>query len=291
MERLKLMFKGGLKTIGIVVAVVVLVIAIGVGAIALLRSVAPREEGPAVENKKQLNAQETVKAFEISGAIQGLSSGYQRQKTESSTGVVIYKADDKAYSVTTSTPYVAIFSAKDENKDDVQLIRDETMVFMNASGYKEAAYQQASDGTGPFYATYENDSSVCQLASSGSAIPKDTKASHLLACITKEKINDEYAMVEGLIDLYAKESKLPTFAQVIRSEQREGKKALSVLALSGEKNVRLLFAAVDDKWEYLGNLSNGSKTNAKFTVSAELEAALRDPKYGDFLTRNILGES
>jgi hypothetical protein len=139
--------------------------------------------------------------------------------------------------------------------------------------------------------TYESNESVCQLVSSGTAVTKGVKASHLLACATKAAIDDEYAMVEQLTGLYAKKTTVPTFAQVTRSEQREGKKALSVLLLSGEKNVRLLFAAIDDKWEYVGNLSSGSKTNAKFTISAELEAAIRNPKYGDFLTRNILGES
>jgi hypothetical protein len=285
------MFKNSLKTIGIIVAVAVLAVAIGIGVVALLKSVAPREEGPVVENKKQLNAQEAVGAFGTVGTIQGLSSDYQRQKTESSTGSVIYKKEGKAYSVVTATPHVAIFTAKEANKDDVQLIRDETTVFMSASGYKESVEQQASDGTGPFFMTYESNESVCQLVSSGTAVTKGVKASHLLACATKVAIDDEYAMVEQLTGLYAKKATVPTFAQVTRSEQREGKKALSVLLLSGEKNVRLLFAAIDDKWEYVGNLSSGSKTNAKFTISAELEAAIRNPKYGDFLTRNILGES
>lgn len=285
------MFKNSLKTAGIIVGVAVLAVAIGIGVVTLLKSVAPREEGPVVENKKQLNAQDAVGSFGTVGTIQGLSSDYQRQKTESSTGSITYKKEDKAYSVVTATPYVAIFTAKDANKDDVQLIRDETTVFMSASGYKESAGQQASDGTGPFFTTYESNESICQLVSSGGAVAKGVKSSHLLACVAKVAIDDEYAMVEQLTALYAKKTTVPTFAQVTRSEQREGKKALSVMLLSGEKNVRLLFAAIDDKWEYIGNLSSGSKTNAKFAVSTELEAALRNPKYGDFLTRNILGES
>lgn len=291
MERLKLMFKDSLKTVGIVVGVAALAVAIGIGVVALLKSIAPREEGPVAESKKQLSAKEAVDAFGISGAIQGLASGYQQQKTESAAGSVVYKAEGKSYSVTATTPYLTLFTAKDTSKDDVQLIRDEVTVFMSASGYKESVGQQASDGTGPFYTTYESNDSVCQLVSSGSASSGGAKPYHLLACVAKSTITDEYAMVERLTDLYAKKSKVPAFAQVTRSEQHEGKKALSVLLLSGEKNVRLLFAAIDDKWEYIGNLSSGSKTNAKFTVSAELETAIRNPKYGDFLTRNILGES
>jgi hypothetical protein len=51
----------------------------------------------------------------------------------------------------------------------------------------------------------------------------------------------------------------------------------------------LLFAAVDNNWAYIGDVGGGDamSSNGKYTLTAQVEAAIHDQKYGDFLVHNL----
>lgn len=276
----------------LMVCIAVLVLAgVGVGTVFLLKNIIPKKE--TASTVMNITADEVVGMYRVPGVINGLSDSLYDQQLDDNTSVpVAYKLAGRAYSVSTQTLSNVLFYSKTTSpQDDTKAIQDQTAVFMRSKGYEKADSSVASD-TGPARARYISKSAVCELTSSGLMTPKGSPASHQLACVENSAIDAEYMAVEKLLDLYGADKK-PVFTEAVRSFASEGNKAYAILRLTTEqKPPVLLFASVDDKWAYLGNLSGGEgEGNAKYVITPEIKAKISDSKYGSFLTRNLQGGS
>ena len=135
-------------------------------------------------------------------------------------------------------------------------------------------------------AVYTQLGSVCQLTSAPTSAPPY----YLIACADKADIQKEYTKVEELLALYKKSHQLDPFTKAISSTVTSSNKSMTTLALTtAHQHPVLLFAAIDDKWSYLGDLGGGTAatSNGKYSISSEIQSAIRNPKYGDFLVRNL----
>ncbi len=276
----------------IIVACLIAIIAVGAGMVFLLKNLATTKDGPTGEQAAALNPAQIVAEYSKQDTIAGLNAtNYSLQPVGVSEGSVIYKASGEPYVIDTITKETALFSAIDPKlSNDTSLVQEQTTAFMTQKGYSKTDNVGSATSKNPSFVTYESTSAVCQLASSHPEETTSLPPYHKLACVTKEVIEKEYAAVNSLLELYKKDNKLDTVTEVIRTVKSEENKTMAILDLLHEgKQTSLLFAAIDSTWAYVGNLSEGSPgdSNGKYSLSPQVQQAMSDPKYGDFLTKNV----
>ena len=285
-----------IKRVGIIAMIVIAIVAVGFGFAMLFRTISKTAvPGPASNDASSTtgeasapNAASIVKSYVSLGTIRALSDNhYQEQTGASYAASISYKADDQDYQASIPTDSHALFSAKAGYvKDDSKAIASQTASFMKSKGFAETSTsKQAAKGT-PAYTTYVNSGTVCQLTSSPGSAP----AFYAFACADKAAVDNEYATIARLLTIYQSSHQLDDFTAAIRTSARDGNKSMSIIRLtSAHAHPALLFAAVDDKWEYLGNLSGDSAkdSNGKYTLSSSTKAAIENPKYGSFLINQL----
>lgn len=283
-----------LKRIAITLAVIIGIIAIGWGVITLLKAVTPEKTQPSNEQGRILKVNEVIETFGKNNSIPALNPDiYQTQETSTSSADVIYKPASSSFAVATPTTYQALFfEKKASSNSDVATVQEQTTSFMKQSGYEKVENAGMTQSDNPAYVTYNAPLAVCQLKSIRETEPPSANlTSHQLSCQEKTAIQTEYDTINSLLTLYKESGQAEiTFTQAIRTIKTEGNKSLTILSLSGDtQNTALLFAALDNKWSYLGNLSGNGQTpsNGKYVITSELRQAINDPRYGDFLTKNL----
>ncbi len=248
----------------------------------VLKSIAPSKSLTASTTPQALDIKNALAAYPNS--IPALASNYQ-QIPGPLSAILFYQQSKSAYRIGIASPAVS-FTAINSAQNDDKTIQDQTNSFFTTKGMalqKTPDYSIASTT----YVTLAGASAVCQL---GTTTPANgTNKTVNLGCNTQDAINKEYDFINTLLALYAKTNQTPTFTQASRNLVTSGNKSLSILRLTGgSTEPSLLFAAIDNQWEYIAQLNNGSSTasNGKYVPSAELTTALNNPKYGDFLTKN-----
>lgn len=285
---------GLLRRLLIGLGCVVLVAAVGLGTVFMLKNIIPKKE--ILTAVAVWKPSEIISAYTVPGAIHGLADNLYQVQSDTATDVLVrYTLQGHHYAVSTPTKNHVLFYAKGtSDHDDVKAVQDQTTVFMQTKGYEKVKLTTSSTESSPFYATYASTSAICQLVSSGPKLSATTPVSHILACTDRSAIEREYTLTETLLALYkATRLRLPPFTMVARSSAMQGDKALTILHFTTEiqkESPVLLFAAINNQWAYLANLNGDSgQPNAKYTLTPEIERAIRDPKYGDFLTKHLQG--
>jgi len=275
-----------LKRIAAALIVIVTILLVGLGVAYLLKNVASNNVVPSSSGQTALDPPNVIMAYSAPGAIAELSSDlYQQQKDDTSDAHITYKSSSHDYSVSIPTKYHTLFYAKNtSNKDDTKTIQDQTTSFLLSKGYNKVE-TPASSST-PVSVTYASQKAVCQLTGSGPI--SDSPTYYALACVDMTGIDQEYTAIEKLLSLYKASHQLASFTQAIRSTVTEDNKSLSIINLTEDKSHHsFLFAAIDTNWEYIGDLSGTTTSSGKYTITPEVNTALHNPKYGDFLTKNI----
>jgi hypothetical protein len=275
----------------LVIACIAAIFVVGAGMVFLLRTLTVTKDESGGQQGSAPSAAQMVKEYSKPDAIKALSPAtFTAQENSDADAIVIYKSSGNSYAVDTPTKEKVLFYAKDlsvaNNKTAVQ---EQTTQFMETKGYSKTENSGGATSESPSYITYESKGAVCQLSSSPADTVAKSPAFHKLSCIEKTAIQNEYVAVKSLLDLYGKDNKNEDFNEVIRSTKSEGNKSLAVLSLVADKKATsLLFAAIDKNWAYIGSLSDGTAvSNGKYTISPETRQVINDPKYGDFLKKNI----
>ena len=278
------------KPILIGLAVMVAVIVLSVGTAFLLRTV-NKSESPSSQSATTSPAtpNQVIEAYKKPGAVAALSEVLYQQLNEASDAYVSYTLSGHNYSVSTLTKERALFSAKGTLKeDDTKKVQDQTAEFMRTKEYNKAETPDQAAKNVPTV-TYASETAVCQLTSSEMPVPENMRAYHQLACIEQSEIEKEYAFIEKMLVLYKTSHPIMPFKGISRLTRTEDNKSYTLLRVTGaETSPILLFAAIGDSWAFIGDLggSNGAQqTNAKYTITPEIKAAISDPKYGGFLLK------
>lgn len=276
-----------LKQFAIAIACLVGATAVGWGVVALLKNIETTHD-TSITSTQALGATETITQYTNEGAIAELKPDIYTLQPQNE-GTVIYKST-ASYVINTPTQHTVLFTAKDTaHSDDTTIVQSQTTTFMEQRDYKKIDNAGSARVTQPTFTTYENDKAVCQLSSSrpekGSSIPPF----FVVSCVDKTAIQKEYSAINALLALAKNAGQSSTFTEASRATKTEGNKSLATLNLiENDKISSLLFAAIDDNWSYLGSLSDDkAESNGKFAISAEVRQAMSDPKWGDFLTKNI----
>jgi hypothetical protein len=245
------------------------------------------------EQAVALSPAQIIEAYSKPGAVQALSGDkYTLQTANTSEGTVIFKTEDANYTIDTPTKDTALYAAKDTKAaDDKATVQEQAKAFMKERGYTEANNTASASSKNPAFLTFESSGAVCQLSSAHPETNSPLPGYHKMSCVSKEAISKEYASVNSLLDIYKKDHSLEGTTEIIRTTKTNGNKSLATLELLNDgKQTSLLFAAINGAWEFIGNLSEGSESNSngKYTISPQVQQAMANPKYGDFLTKNIL---
>lgn len=282
-----------IKRVGFAVAAVVAIVLISGLTVMILKKSQPQK--PVAEVTKTtvvLTAPQVITSFEQKGSMPGLTADtYQQQVGATSDMYITYKSADETYSVAVPTKSHTSFYAKDKNQpDNSAAIEKNAAQFMKQNDFQKATSPAGDTKADVARTIYSNDVTVCEFSNSIPTKNKDFPPYYSLACVDKVAVADEYATVKKLLLLGAEQAGLKNPTEAIRSFVSEGNKAYSIIRVTDEsQKAALLFAAIDDNWEYIGNLSSGDKKYAstKYTITPEIKRAISNPKYGGFLTKYI----
>lgn len=274
-----------LKQTILIIVCLLLVGTVAVGAIALLRNIAPK----ATENSNTTtatSAEEIIKALQTPGTIKSLE-GFNQQTNPSDTTQITYKADDRSYAISAPTKGSVLFVASAPGPQP-NTIEEEMVKFITERGYEKTE----TTGTTPpstKYITLKSPVGVCQIASPQPAEGQQTLVFYQIACADTAAISQEYSNLERLLSVY-KESggKIPPFTSASRSTITEENKSFSIVTLNGgDTRASLLFASIDNDWEFIGDLTGDKDTvaNGKYGISAEMRSKINSSQYGDFLRK------
>lgn len=283
-----------IKRISIGIAVVVVISAIGVGVALLLRNVshlsgvAPADSQTTTAASTAPTASSIIADYATLDTVHSLANSYQMQQDATAQSNVILKGDGQTY--VTSIPtnaYALFFASSPSQPNDSQAVLDQTTSFMSNRGFSKidnpAELQVAPGQT---VTTYTNSGAACQLTSSPTSQPEF----YTIACVNKSDVTKQYATIQKLLALYEKGHPLDSFTRAIASTTTSGNMAMTTISLNvANAHPLLLFAAVNNAWQYIGDIGSGSTSNGKYSLPPDIQSAIHDPKYGDFLTHNLQG--
>ncbi len=283
-----------IKRIGIGVAVAVIVAAVGIGVAMLLRNinnlsgVTPTSSQPTSSAPASPTASSIISDYLTLDTVHTLANNYQIQQDASGGSNIILKGDGQTFvtSVPTSA-YALFFASSPSQPNDSQSIIDQTTSFMTNRGFAKVdnptELQVAPDQT---VTTYDHDGAVCQLTSSPTSVPEF----YTIACANKSDVTKQYDSIQKLLAIYEKGHSLGVFSRAIATTTTSGNMAMTTISLNvtGSHPI-LLFASVNNTWQYIGDIGDGATSNGKYSLPPDVQSAIHDPKYGNFLIHNLQG--
>ncbi len=267
---------------------VVAIVAIGYASTYIFEKVSPRSESQ-IASGASLSAKEVVTRFAEVGAIASLSSEpYTQQISEGVSDSVIYKLPNRNYEINTPSLANVLYYAPGKGPDDTALIQSQSTAFMESLAYKLEG-EPVPTREGVVVSTYTTNTSICQLTITQPLedSPDDVSRNRTFVCVDKAAVSKQYDELEERLALI-ETNKPSDFTRAATSSVSEGNKSYSTIRLeTTNTDPLLLFAAVDGKWEFIGDLSKGDANAEKYTVSPEIVSRMSAPKYGDFLLKTF----
>lgn len=281
------MIKPSKRIVNVVMAII-LVVFVSIFTVFLLKKIIVKKTANGSDNSASvLSAAEILKSFKIVA----LDSANKYSSQINANSLLQYKSDSEKLGISLATDESMLYSTTDSDKaKDTTDIQSQTAVFMKKAGLKIADTTIYNPNKNLKYATYVNDNAVCQLMSSDEAISAGQSHTHQLTCVDKKAIDGQYSDVEKLLAIGDSDKLVSGYAQTLITANSKDNIKYSILNLNSTgKSQRLLYAAVDDKWEYLGDLLGGGKKYAteKGSIAPELQAKINDAKYKGFLKASL----
>lgn len=235
-----------------------------------------------------LSADETLKSFRIDAL-----SNDNYKKQENASYILSYKIDKESFGVNILTNKSTLFSTtKNDNANDTEAVQSQTVKSMKNKGLTETNTNTNTSNKTLKYKTFKNDKTICQLMSTNEQITTGKSHIHQLACIDTKTISDQYISIKTFLAVNNSPKIKSEPTQILLSTDSKDNIKYSILNLSSKTTrQKLLYAAVNDNWEYLGDLIGGGKQYAteKNSITPELKTKINDVKYKGFLKANVLG--
>lgn len=241
------------------------------------------------KNSKAVSASEVMQKVSDSTDITSLSSKlYQKQANNQSS--VSFKLSDKSYSVNVLTKLSTLYFAVSKSQpNDNSSVQSQITTLMNTNGFEKASSPNGSTN-GLTSTTFAGYKAVCQLEDSNPPAGSGMIRSHKISCVDKTDISNEYTAIEKLLSIYHKSQSGIKFTKALRITKTDKNVSYSIAYLSNDTaQSTLLFAAVDDSWEYLGDLSAGDTkySTGQYIITPEIKALISDPKYNGLIEQEV----
>lgn len=244
---------------------------------------------PASKTARLIPADEVISTYQNSANISVFpASAYTIQQKIPNN--INYKISSETYSVSIITDKTLAFYAKNKTqKDDSSLAQSQTTIFMKDLGLNQVSNTLSTDQTARTI-IYSSDATVCQFFELTLASASPLSQLYELGCVDIGSVTDKYASIEKLLAIYKKTEKLDSYTQASQDTRSKDNISYSIINLTTKTDSpSLLFGAVDNSWEYIGNLSDNSAsaTKGKYSITPETKTKISDPKYKGFISSNI----
>jgi flagellar basal body-associated protein FliL len=285
-EKEKLIHKNN-KRLTIIILIVIVFLSAVFGMIAILMNILPNNNNSI--KKTATSSATVITSYIAPKAIASLSTTtYNHQSVGSAT--IAYKLSNYSYSVSVTTNNMEMFSAINKNqKNDSTTVKSQTTTFMKQNGLNPVK-SSAITIKDSSITTYANNKVVCQLTDYTGAVTLGLSRYHIIACIDISVINQEYTTIEKLLTIYKKTETLPVISQITQVLATKDNIAYDMVNLKTSNGYDLLlFGAVDNNWEYIGNLSSGDQkyNTGKYVITPDVAAKVNNPKYKGFIATEI----
>lgn len=241
--------------------------------------------------KPDLKPEDIISAIQTNEAIPELHENYQVANAENEPPVTLHYERDGAFATTLISTDTVIFKQIDVSKKDNN---EQALASIETYMKSQELIARTDEQTRSFFTTYTGRNVTCQIANISQVVAGNA-ASLSIACIDEDAITAHYATIEETIRLYNGSAAIIAEPDtILLTSAHEGSKKITILNLYGvpteSKAISLIFAAIDDDWQYLGSrpISNG-ETAVNSTIPPELANTVNNPIYGDFLLRYIPG--
>lgn len=248
------------------------------------------------DNYKSVPAKDILAAYIKPNSIAGLSSTLYSQQANTTAGIE-YKSNDKKYSIHANTQLSMQFFAKNKSqKDDSATVQSQSIAFMEKQGLTKTTTPSTDDKT-LHYTTFINKEAICQSidftppTTTNTDKTIDARQYHQISCMDKKVIDDEYASIEKLLTIYKKSQNLPEFTRAVRTVNSDKNVSYSLVNLTNNSTHNiLLFASVNNNWEFLGDLAVGDAqySTGKYIITPEVKSKISDPKYNGIMDKQFL---
>lgn len=279
----------GKRNYKLIIGLPLLVIAVSALTVFALVKIFPQDNS---SSTAVLSPADIIAKVKTNGTISGLDKDYTIPKQSLvSVNTISYTADN-SYTIQAPSEVSVQFEQNDkqapQNSTSVKAALDSFLT-------KKANLKKATSGTNalPLMTVYDSDTTTCQVFD----MPPFGKSGAVLAlaCVKKSVINDQYASINKLLALYSgTKSDIASPVSIRTNTITQKNMTLTMLDLYGLKTktgaVTLIFAAIDDKWEYIGQrLISATDATAIVdnSISSELKAKLADPRYNGFLQQYV----
>jgi len=274
------------KRILLIVAGLLIVVALSIVALYILF---PRHKPVATQaqTKSSPSAAAIVSSYLADTTDGNRDKDYIQQQTVIKNPTILYKLDPAPYQVAFTPTSSLIFSRKDgAAKTNTTTITSATDAFFTKNGLTKVT---SATFTGYTATTYASPEAVCQFSDYPGLTAES--ASFVVSCTGQEALKQASSDIDILLTIYKKSHTLTDPKTITATTITADNKQLTTLAITDDTHAqayKLLFAAVNKSWSYIGARQAPSIDDAaSFALSAELKQAIADAKYGDFLAKNI----
>lgn len=267
-----------IKKILTIISGIVLFFSIAGATVLLLKTL--NTDNSQLNNTKSLNSVEVIKMISSSN-IFNVTKFTAHPNGEMLIG---YKTSEKNYQVLATTKEtLGYYLIKNQTNN-----RSTTENSIKSLFTKNGLVKTSTDNKGTTTEeVYTNIKSVCKLEMSYAVSIRD---SYRIGCVNMNDITNAYKSIDKLMTIYKRNQKQFSFNDANIQTSNKDNISYSILTLYTKKNsATLLFASVNNVWEYLGKLTLDDKgTSISYKMSDELRLKISDSKYKGFLTSEML---
>lgn len=279
------LFKKSLKKIGLLFSVIALLVLIAAITIAVLCFIKPAKKS----QTSGVASSSIISAYIQPDTISGLSSNLYRQQSNVAA-TIQYQLGSKGYGTSIETKDSFIFYALDKTqKNDTATIQTQTLAFMKQRNLAKTSSSSTAGDT-MMTTTYSNGDNVCQLVDFSPSTISGISPYHEISCADNKAVLNEYTAIENLLNIYKKSQKITDLTKAIRFTATDKNVSYSIIYLTTRTSQSsLLFAAVNNNWEYIGDLTAGDikYASGKYIITPEIKTKINNSKYNGFITKNI----
>ncbi|MGV9001953.1 MAG: hypothetical protein ACOH18_03275 [Candidatus Saccharimonadaceae bacterium] len=233
---------------------------------------------------------EIIKKMKEPGTVSQLLNLYTIQNDTPVGIATINYTKEGSYATSIAATDSVGFSQKDvAASKNPTVVKDSIETFLNTNGLKKIA-PSAENSLSTLFDSEQTTCQLIDLPTNGS-----TGATLTMSCIEKSTINNQYSAIDKHLQMYKDEKGSSLNPSTILSNTiKENNKTLNILNIYGSDKsaVTLLFAAIDENWEYIGSRTlstdaGDGKTTIDTSLSDELQTNIHNAKYDGFLEKYV----
>lgn len=202
--------------------------------------------------------------------------------------IMSYAPNNVPYTVQISVPDSVQFErSSNSNPGNLSQVIKNGTSYLAGYGFTKVTEHIVTNATELTYASHAN---VCKIYDNLDTINESSK--YGLACADKKLFSSEYNAIKPLIAIYYKSNSTAGIKGIVRVTHTEANISVSLLSITPQDSkasaYTLIFASIDNKWEYVGQrIAPSIDIKNSFNIPSDLKVAISNPKYKGLITKYV----